>query len=258
MGMTKLKDVTFKYLNADVMASIDPLEFRRQRPYPWINPRGFLTEDGIGELLHCMPDLSLFTPCFDQTRKYGQANHDRYVFEYEDGMELPESWQRFVGELRGDAYRRFICALLGIPTVGFRFQWHYTPTGGEVPPHCDSVEKIGTQIFYMNSNADWNPDWGGETRILDDEGRFRRESNPSIDDFPHQYPADISENRSLIFRRERNSWHGMRSINCPAGALRKVFIVVFEERRPLRKAVKKVGRLVRGKPLVTRNERLVY
>jgi hypothetical protein len=34
-------------------------------------------------------------------------------------------------------------------------------------------------------------------------------------------------NRSLFFRREESSWHGVRPLQCPVGALRKVFIVEF-------------------------------
>ena len=51
---------------------------------------------------------------------------------------------------------------------------------------------------------------------------------------------------------------GVRRINCPEGYYRKVFIVVFEEHRPLKVAAKKFKRLVTGKPLVTHKESLMY
>ena len=246
------------YLNTALMQSIDPLEFRQRSPYPWVNPKGFLGAQGISRLWADMPDLSLFTPDLGQSRKYGQASHKHYVLQYEEGADIAESWHRFIAELRGDLYRSFVCKLLGVARVGFRFQWHYTPRGGEVPPHCDAIGKIGTQIFYMNTAANWRPDWGGETLILDDEGKFQRENNPVIDQFPHYYPAAIGENSSLIFGRKHNSWHGMKAVNCPEGALRKVFIVIFEARRPIKSVVKKAARLLRGNPLVTRNERHTY
>jgi hypothetical protein len=50
----------------------------------------------------------------------------------------------------------------------------------------------------------------------------------------------------------------VRRINCPENHFRKVFIVVFEEHRPLRMAVKKARRLLKGSKLVTEKERLMY
>jgi len=50
----------------------------------------------------------------------------------------------------------------------------------------------------------------------------------------------------------------VRRINCPENHYRKVFIVVFEEYRPLRMAAKKLRRLLTGAQLVTDKERLMY
>jgi len=45
-------------------------------------------------------------------------------------------------------------------------------------------------------------------------------------------------NYSLLFTRRGNSWHGVREISCPPGYYRKVFIVVINERRPLKQLSK--------------------
>ena len=66
------------------------------------------------------------------------------------------------------------------------------------------------------------------------------------------------DNRSLIFSRRCNSWHGVRAIECPEGALRKVFIVVFEDYRPARMLAKRMSRLIKGKPLVAEKELGMY
>ena len=50
----------------------------------------------------------------------------------------------------------------------------------------------------------------------------------------------------------------MRRITCPENYYRKVFIVVFEEHRPLRTATKRLKRLLTGKQLVTDKESLMY
>ena len=110
----------------------------------------------------------------------------------------------------------------------------------------------------MNDRDEWDPAWGGETVILDDHGRFPAQSNPEFSDFDTAVPAETMDNRSLIFGRRGNSWHGVREIQCPEGALRKVFIVVFEDADAKRMLVKRVKRLVKGKPLVTEKERAMY
>jgi len=246
------------YLNPAVLDAIDPAAFRAQLPYPWINPQHFIAEDRFRELLDAMPDISQFRAFFGKQRKHGQASHDRYVLDYEEGMDLSPGWSAFIDELRGVRYRKFICALLGVSHVRFRFHWHFAPSGGEVSPHCDSKGKIGSQIFYLNTVNDWDWGWGGETVVLDDGGRIEPDNAPAFEDFDAEYPANTKDNRSLIFGRQGNSWHGVRRINCPEDHYRKVFIVVFEEYRPIRMATKKLRRLLTGAELVTEKERLMY
>ena len=41
--------------------------------------------------------------------------------------------------------------------------------------------------------------------------------------------TECLDNRSLIFRRRGNSWHGVSRLGCPDGHYRKVFIAVFEK-----------------------------
>ena len=246
------------YLNTDILRSIDTGAVRARDPFPWTNPRGFLTDTGYRELLANMPPVEQFTPFFGKARKHGQKSHERYVLEYTDDVVLPEPWRRFVEELRGDAYREFIRELLGGAAFKFRFHWHYTPSGCSVSPHCDARGTLGAQICYMYSEDDWDPAWGGETVIRDDHGRFSAQSNPEFSDFDTAVPAETMDNHSLIFGRRGNSWHGVREIQCPEGALRKVFIVVFEDADAKRMLVKRVKRLVKGKPLVTEKERAMY
>jgi len=246
------------YLNTAVLDAIDPVEFQTRLPYPWINPQYFILPERYRELLATMPDLAQFRAFFGKQRKHGQTSHDRYILDYERGMELAAPWRDFVEELCSDVYRDFICSLLQVKHVRFRFHWHFTPSGGEVSPHCDSRGKIGSQIFYLNTEDDWQWDWGGETVILDDGGRLSPDNAPAFEDFDAAYPAQTADNRSILFGRRGNSWHGVRRIDCPENYYRKVFIVVFEEYRPLRMAVKRAKRLVTGKQLVTEKESLMY
>jgi hypothetical protein len=247
-----------QFLNTELLDSVDPVAFQTRQPYPWINPQHFICDERYGELLATMPPLEQFRAFFGKQRKHGQASHDRYVLDYERGMQLSPQWRDFVEELCSDRYRDFVCKLLDVSHVRFRFHWHFTPDGGEVSPHCDSKGKIGSQIFYLNTEDDWQWDWGGETVILDDKGRIEADNAPAFEDFDAEYPAETRDNRSLIFGRQGNSWHGVRRINCPENHFRKVFIVVFEEHRPARMLAKQARRLVTGKQLVTDKERLMY
>jgi hypothetical protein len=246
------------YIDMARMASIDPAAFQNAEPFPWVNPEGFLTADGFSQLTNHLPDLSLFTASFNVGRKYGQQTHDRYILEYRDGITIPVQWEAFINVLRSDDYRQFIVRLLAHKHFRFRFHWHYAPAGCSVSPHCDSKTKLGSHIFYMNTTKDWNADWGGETILLDDKGQFRQDSRPAFEDFAAQAVAETMNNRSLIFGRRGNSWHGVKAINCPEGKLRKVFIVVFEDYRPNKILTKRIKRFIKGKPLITEKERTMY
>jgi hypothetical protein len=246
------------YLDSAVLDAIDPAAFRAQLPYPWINPQHVIAEDRFHELLDSLPDISQFRAFIRHERKHGQASHDRYILDYEKGMELSPAWSKFVKELRSRRYRRFICALLGVSNVRFRFHWHFSSDDCEVSPHCDSRNKIGSHIFYLNTVDDWDWDWGGETVILDDGGRHEPDNAPAFEEFDAEYPANTKDNRSLIFGRQGNSWHGVRRINCPENHYRKVFIVTFEKYRPRHMVKKRFRRLLAGTALVTDKERHMY
>ena len=214
------------YINFENLESINPAEFRGTSPYPWINPEGLLTDEGYDRLLNNMPDVSLFEKKFGYGRIAGQKPHDRYSLEYTSGTPVPAAWKEFIDELRSDRYRNAIARLYNAKKINFRFHWHYTPNGCSVSPHTDSVREHGSQLFYFNSEDDWDPAWGGHTLVLDDGGKLEFESAPTFDDFDNEIVANCMGNHSLIFQRTRHSWHAVREINCPEGSLRKVFIIV--------------------------------
>jgi hypothetical protein len=234
------------YLDYDRLESLDPEAFRSQTPYPWINPEGLLTPEGHRRLLATLPDLSLFARLFSVRRSHGQASHDRFALEYRTDLDVAPDWHAFVAELRGARYGRFLGRMFGRRMLRLKFHWHFTPRGCSVSPHCDARHKLGSHIFNLNSETDWQPAWGGQTLILDDAGRFDRKSAPRFEDFGRVIAAESTGNRSLLFARRGNSWHGVRELACPEGALRKVFIVVVDDwALGLRRDV---WRRIRGKP----------
>lgn len=217
------------YLDQQRLDTLDGPAFRERRPYPWVNPAGLLNDAAYEVLCQNLPPVELFTPSFGIARKHGQQAHDRYVLEYEPRLTLPAPWKEFIHELGQRSYRKTLSRLFGTDNFRLRYHWHYTPTGCSVSPHCDNKAKLGSHIFYFNHPDEWEPDWGGETVILDDGGRFGRESAPSFADFDRCDVADAQGNRSLLFLRNGNSWHGVRPLRCPENYMRRVFIVVIDQ-----------------------------
>jgi hypothetical protein len=256
--MSGSADIGLKYLNAELMNSIDTETFVSAEPYPWLNPSGMIKPDKLEILTAELPDISEFTPTFGYERKFGQTAHDRYALEYTAGLKLSPAWHEFIDELCGDSYRNFVRRLFDADRVKFSFQWHYTPKGASVSPHVDSRRKLGTQIFYMNSDADWNPEWGGQTLVLDDRGEFGRDSSPPVESFYACHEATIGSNRSLIFGRGQKSWHAVKALECPEDAYRKVFIVRYEKDRPVKRLRKRISRFLSGKPAVDPADRSVF
>jgi hypothetical protein len=190
---------------------------------------GLLTEEGFRRLHRDLPDVSLFAEVFGKRRKYGQQSHDRYSLDWSPGLPVADSWRAFVAELLGPEYRRFLAALFATSAFELRLHWHYTPSGRSVSPHCDAKRKLGSHIFYFQTSADWDPAWGGETLILDDGGRFSSDSAPRFEDFASAAVPETLDNRSLLFARRGDSWHGVRELRCPPDRLRRVFIVTVEK-----------------------------
>lgn len=214
-----------RYLDQEQLDAVDASAFRSRRPFPWLSAEGLLSDDAYTELRQNLPETERFSEVFGGRRRYGQQSHDRYVLEYRRDLSLPEPWRAFIDELSGPVYRRFLQRLTGHDRFLLHFHWHYTPRGCSVSPHCDAAWKIGSHIFYLNTEDDWDPSWGGETLILDDQGRFRYDSAPAFEDFPEQHSGTSVGNASLLFQRTDHSWHGVRPLQCPEGVLRKVFIV---------------------------------
>ncbi|MFQ5659631.1 MAG: 2OG-Fe(II) oxygenase [Gammaproteobacteria bacterium] len=217
------------FLDYDHLDAFDDEAFRATQPYPWANPEGLLTDEGYRLLYNSLPDVSLFTEFFGVKRSHGQYPHDRLTLDYHKDLDIPPAWHAFIAELRGPEYNRFIRRNLGHGSFRLNFHWHYTPDGCSVSPHCDAKRKLGSHIFYFNTESDWDSSWGGETLILDDHGRFKYKSAPQFENFDHIIRAEAMGNRSVLFARRERSWHGVEEIHCPQGRYRKVFIVVIND-----------------------------
>ena len=88
------------YLDFERLERIDPEAFRAQKPYPWVNPEGLVTEEGFQRLRETLPDVAIFDKLFGVARKHGQKPHDRYALEYREDLSLSEQWRHFLAEVR--------------------------------------------------------------------------------------------------------------------------------------------------------------
>ncbi len=213
-------------LDGNRLAAIATGEFRNAVPYPWLNPEGVLTDQAFDLLRDNMPPLDIMKASFGRKRAHGQTPHDRYALEYHPELDIHPAWHQLINELNGPVYQQWLARLFNTKRFRLSYHWHYAPRGASVSPHCDAKRKLGSHIFYFNTEEEWSTDWGGETLILDDGGRFSRSSAPDFDDFERSWTANAMGNRSLLFQRQGNSWHGVKELHCPEDRLRKVFIIV--------------------------------
>lgn len=213
----------------------------------WREFSDFLTEDFHSALCRDYPPISLFEKHVGIDR--GPARpHDRYYLslgssKYHrdrsassgsasnqvgsvDLSGLPAVWQLFIKKLRGPEYQRFIGKILKRPKFDMRFAWHMGFSGAEICPHLDNSLKLGTQIFYFNSDSDWNAEWGGQTVVL--SGLQKESVCPEFEDFSHFQEISNVGNNSLFFRNSPTAWHGVRPLECPPGSYRKIFTVIYD------------------------------
>ncbi len=204
-----------QYLNLDALDGLSAPAFRQQRPYPWADIQDTLTAEGHARLRAELPECSTFTRVDFSKTACGGAGHDRLSLQYQPGMPLPQVWDNFIAELRGPEYLAFVGRMCGIrntrrllPT----FHWFYSWQGCAVSPHCDAQRKLATHIFYFNTDEDWDPAWGGQFLIMDDQGRLDRRSRPDFSELQVAAALQTRGNGSLLFQRTAHSWHGVRPL----------------------------------------------
>lgn len=219
-----------EYLNQAPLESLSSADFQQQRPYPWVNIPDTLAPEGFVRLRESLPEISRFKKWVGVKRAHGQASHDRAILHYRPGMDLAPAWKEFMSEVQGKAYQSFVRRMFALRPehrVILTAEWYYAWQGCSVSPHCDARRKLGTHIFYFNTETDWESNWGGHILIMDDDGRFKTHSAPAFDELRAVAALDARGNQSLLFRRTAHSWHGVKPLECPPEGLRKLFIVTI-------------------------------
>lgn len=234
-----------KFLDQNTLNSLSNSDFQSNKPYPWVICKKIFLEDSLALLRSNMPDIGLYTYEDGWKRVGGQKPHVRHGLVYKKGMLIPKPWLSFLDELDGPDYRNFLRRMFGVDKFDLTFYWQLTGTGCGVSPHCDSERKIGSHLFYLNDNSDWNQSWGGATLILDDEGKLKPESNPDLEDLKIVARSESVPNSSLLFARTDHSWHGVRELTCPENISRKLFTVIVYKKKPslFNRLLRKLSRL---------------
>jgi len=235
------EDLAKTFIDPEGLRAFDVTGFHGQSPFPWATWYEPVRRERYAELRRSLPKPEAFRRVAGRLRRFGQRPHDRYVLDYRSDLPVAPCWHEFVAELQGAAYRELIARLLGTGAFRLNFHWHFTPRGCSVSPHCDAEWKLGSHIFYFNTEFDWDAAWGGSTVILDDAGQISHRSAPDFDDFATTHDEPCIGNRSMLFARTDHSWHGVRPLTSPDGALRKVFIVEFLKDRPLNRTLALLG-----------------
>ena len=230
-----------KFLNQETIAQFPYESFLNQWPFPYLGIEGMLTEEGFQTLIDDFPSLDLFTYHQDVKRAYGQRPHNRYYLAYEEthykrgekldkevsSGDLPKNWVSFIKELQEDThYQDLIKKSLGTDSWKVRFAWHVGQQGNEVSPHLDNIDKLGTHIFYFNTDQNWKEEWGGQIVALG--GKMTNSGNPEYGDFADQKEISIMNNRSFLFKNNLDAWHGVRPLKCPEGKFRRLFNVIYQ------------------------------
>ncbi len=233
-----------KFINYELLKKFDKQLFLENEPCCWYNFHQFLTPEGFQQLYQDYPALDLFEKHEGIKRRDGQKPHDRYYLAYNispyegtrrgkageaavQHQDLPKSWQLFVKELTTSRkYHNFIRSLFEVSDFTIRFDWHVATANCDVSPHLDSYRKIGSHLFYFNTNQDWNSDWGGATLLL--SGKPEEVKNPDFSDFTSETQTQIIDNRSFMFRNTPTAWHGVKPLTCPEDKYRRLFNIIFE------------------------------
>lgn len=234
--------MTETLINHELISSFNQKMFIQNKPFPWYNFGNFLTQSGFQKLLQDFPSLELFEKHEGLERVYGQRPHNRYYLAYQTSVynqidrrdrgivkykHLPSTWQMFIEELEtSQIYQNFIKSLFEVADFQIRYAWHIGVTNSEVSPHKDAKQKIGTHIFYFNTQDDWETSWDGSTLVLGN--KLRNVMAPDFSDFNTVIPTQFTDNHSFLFKNTPNAWHGVKPLTCPEGKYRRLFNVIFE------------------------------
>jgi SM-20-related protein len=134
----------------------------------------------------------------------------------EDDTPLPDSWAGLACQLVDGAYKRAVERLLDVrlDDTALKARICRYDAGCWMLPHTDRVDRVVTQIIYLN--REWDPHWGGGLRIL---------RSLSEDDLVAEIVPAF--NTSVAFVRSDTSYHSVAAVSTAARHARMSLLLQY-------------------------------
>ncbi|MCX8102353.1 MAG: hypothetical protein N3D77_14070 [Geminicoccaceae bacterium] len=243
--------------------SLDNLELRYE-PFPVGRAKPIMSEEQYERFLEAWPPVELFQYLPKVGQKY--ALSEKYnPKHYHDWVQSHDVWREFRDWIESDDFiwgvldelkaRHIDLGFKKLSSAGrlrrnlenlvrgtwwkapaklsARFEFSMLPAdGGCVTPHTDNPDKIVTMVVSMAREGEWLPAFGGGTEVnrhrnpefsfnhVNDKARF--EDMDTLETFAFE------PNQCVLFVKTFNSWHCVRPMRGPKGAMRRTLTINIE------------------------------
>lgn len=114
-----------------------------------------------------------------------------------------------------------------------RFEFSMLPAeGGCVTPHTDNPDKIVTMVVSMAREGEWDPAYGGGTEVnrhkVPELSFNRMNGKAEFEDMERLDCFEFEPNQCVLFVKTFNSWHCVRPMHGPKGAMRRTLTINIE------------------------------
>jgi SM-20-related protein len=166
-------------------------------PFCWLHAPGFLEPAVAAELAADIPCSGFKLAAYGR----GQGSFWYLPADPATAATLPAPWRNVISMLTSARYADLLGDLIGTDLRGRHAQATVCRYFADcwLAPHTDRPHRVATQVIYLNPG--WQPDWGGQLRILN--------SNRMDDVAARLSPAF---NTSVVFRRSDESWHAVEPV----------------------------------------------
>ena len=128
------------------------------------------------------------------------------------------------------------------------FEFSKLETGAIVKPHTDKPDKLVSLILYF-PDPRWNDSYGGSTEFYRSnrtslENNWKNKTIPFDEVFAFT-AASFKPNTLVGFLKTKNSYHGVRPINCPQGIARHSFQINIITNNSLSRFAERIRRYKR-------------
>jgi SM-20-related protein len=166
-------------------------------PFRWLHTPRFLEPHLAAELAADIPDSGF------KLAAYGRGQGRFWYQPVSPGnmATLPAPWRGVIAMLTSARYAALLGDLIGTDLRRLHAQATVCRYSADcwLAPHTDRPHRIATQVIYLNPG--WQPDWGGQLRILNSD---------QMDDVSARLSPAF--NSSVVFRRSDRSWHAVEPV----------------------------------------------